>query len=81
VGKRVKGKRTKNGDRLVIREAGLPPFHPRECFKVLAGTCRDNRKNVVKKMGFNIFLPRLDRGHHIVCIDISDTVLNDRMNQ
>ncbi|PSB56686.1 J domain-containing protein [Chamaesiphon polymorphus] len=61
---------TKKGDRLVIRDRGLPVFKEREFFKVLAGTCRGNSKNIVREMGLNIFSSPRVRGHHIICIDI-----------
>lgn len=66
---------TKRGDRLVIRDKGLPSFNPRECFKVLAGTCRDRRSNVIRRMGLHMFSSQA-KGHHIVCIGISDTIIN-----
>jgi DnaJ-class molecular chaperone len=65
---------TKNGDRLVIRDKGLPTFNSRECFKLLAGTCRGNHQNVVEKTGLDPFSPRI-KGHHIVFVNISDSNL------
>jgi hypothetical protein len=60
---------TKHGDRLVIRDRGLPIFNEREIFKIAAVTCRGNSKNVIEQMSFNQSSKRV-RGHHIVCIDI-----------
>jgi DnaJ-class molecular chaperone len=64
----------RDGERLIIRDRGLPKFNFRELFVVAAGTCRERRKNLVKH-GSNLYFYRKDislprRGNHITEISI-----------